>query len=686
MTRVARARIGIVKGSERTLARYASDAAALGGLVVPASCPGLPYAAAHALLAALCERTGSVVDAPTPGSSTIGRAMLPRADATDGDRVDAWQQALAFALDGEKGPVIVHARRIDLSSLRLLRPTWRRACAPPLLVVLDAPLPTEDEVDPIARVLQERVGEEIAQLRALPWARRELLTDTDVFRREPPRAAEPAAGTVDDVRRAFAEHAFDAALLLGRTLLDRAGELAPRDRAELHAMCALSAASVGAASLETFVEHHLRAALGGGLGAADRASILFAQCAAMPSLESARRAIEAARRVPPATGRYLEAWGRRARAEELAIAGRIEDAIDDLEEGVALLSSAALDLPEPEIHRTQHLLALDLSRANAARGDADGAAGWRAQASACAALLPVGWTLPRVPLDLKLERSRLGDAIAEREACAARARSEWDPVAESAYLRELSALHACRGEATRSHACARLAKRIAEASRACPAALLIAELTCAQAAFRAGKLESAAAAVESALGAVATSADEADLHGMLACIAAKRGQTSRAEDSSLEALARLDANAPADVAASVLVRVGEAYLLLGRADAARRVFALALGWSDALTHDLIGPADRLSLLLGMWATGARDRELIDDALGCASEALLDPDAWWQLPRLLEMIEGVYLDVDDALLEVVVEIRHLAAQRRTSDWPPSERLHSEQPQKKALLYV
>jgi tetratricopeptide (TPR) repeat protein len=697
MNRVGRARISIVRSTEPTLVRYAAAAADMGGIVVPWSPPGKPYAAARALLERLCERTTSVVDAPAAGD--VYRAMLPRADANDGDRLDAWEQALAFVLEAECSSILVHARRIDLSSLRLLRHAWRRAsCAPPLIVLDSPPLVAERE-EPIARVLYERASEEIAQLRALPWARRETLTEVEPGPRSTrtPLATAPLTGTFEDACQAFGEHAFDAALLLGRALLAPRSAGAseeppsPRERAMLHAICGMSAAALGNASLEAFVDEHLRAALSAELDPPVRACVLLAQCAAAPSLDAARRAIEASRRVPPATGRYLEAWGRRARAEELVLAGRIDDAVDDLEEAASLVSAAPLDVPEPEIHRTQHLLALDLARTVARRGDVDGAVAWRAQASACAALLPTGWTLPRAPLDLEVDRYRIGAAIRERHVRATDARAQWDARAEEEALREISLLHGCRGEAARALACARLARKLAEARRAAPRALLVAELACTRAAYRAGRFEAAEAGVTAALANMDDLAEEAELHGLLACIAARRGQTARAEDASLEALARLDANAPADIAARVLVRVGEAYLALERKDAAQRVFALALGWSDDLARDALSSSERLALLLGVWESSsrARDSALVDDALACVDDALTDPEAWWLIPRVLAMVDGVYLDLADERFATIEMLRKLAAQRGPragSEPPPSQRPYAKKPQKKAFLYM
>jgi hypothetical protein len=61
--------------------------------------------------------------------------------------------------------------------------------------------------------------------------------------------------------------------------------------------------------------------------------------------------------------------------------------------------------------------------------------------------------------------------------------------------------------------------------------------------------------------------------------AAVRGERSHAEEACLEALAFLDVNAHARIAAPVLRRIGETYVILGRTEDARRVLRLALGWS-----------------------------------------------------------------------------------------------------------
>ena len=148
---------------------------------------------------------------------------------------------------------------------------------------------------------------------------------------------------VELVRRAFAAHAFEAALLWGLRLLGRCPGLTPLDAAEMYNVVGLCAHNrqfhaTGNERLAPFLETVFRHGLETETRPAWRSALAYRLAVTLgrrgnrleEATEAAREAIEtaAAEPLPERVSAYLEAWGRNIRSFIQIRQGRLEPAVE----------------------------------------------------------------------------------------------------------------------------------------------------------------------------------------------------------------------------------------------------------------------------------------------------------------------------------------------------------------------
>ena len=94
-----------------------------------------------------------------------------------------------------------------------------------------------------------------------------------------------------------------------------------------------------------------------------------------------------------------------------------------------------------------------------------------------------------------------------------------------------------------------------------------------------------------------------------------------------------------DALVRVAVRAGEACLALGRTDGARDAFERAIDLARGGEDEGFPPPapELLRSLLGLRRVGRQEDAVVLGAVSLVREALLDSEAWWDLPDLAEAI-------------------------------------------------
>lgn len=253
----------------------------------------------------------------------------------------------------------------------------------------------------------------------------------------------------------------------------------------------------------------------------------------------------------------------------------------------------------------------------------------------------------------------LSAAIRLRQAFADQARRNNDHRALVEHQTELGNLYYQRGEAMLAYRSYRRAlMEVSLAGRSDPSLLM----NLAVAAFRAGLLAEADAGFDEVIasGSADGEAPGAELLGARAMVAAARGDAALTERRL--AAARAQAAQEGDIAMiGVALCEGESYLLLGDRARAHDVLRRA--------HVAIGdrgPAEGVDLcgvLVALADCEDEDPARLFEALTVLPRALLDPNAWWHLPRLVRRVlrlaeQGRLVDVTPRQQD---ELRRLARQ-------------------------
>ncbi len=654
----------------------AGDSAAVFVPPRPSGRPPVPWAGARALVATLRERLGdAAVDAalaPRRGPLSLVLRKLPLSEEERDERdrcslgvlgrlpnmipngrvlTEAWADVLAPLLHGAV-LVVPALQRLDGETVGVLRALLARGHGEIRLAFAYDP----DDVsgDDAAALDAERVAWEASQLAALASEAPRLPRATDArLATDPyddglelaawaaldePGGPERAAGAA---RAAFSSYGFPAAWALARAALERAPD--HPDAAELHAIAGLALyAATWHVANEIEVERalalgdHLERALALEADPAQRAHLLYRLSVVASRYrgdhEEAKRLADDAVRatdhpaIPPGTAAFLSAWARNGRALARFRLGDLDGAAADCGAALdALARAEALgDVPTVEVDVARFVVADNLARLAYGAGARAEARRWQRFCAEADARIPSS----RAPATIwSLQRTignNLEGAVRHFEARLARARASLAPTDE-AYMSHLLGDCAYRlGRAAEALAHFGVATRLWRRLGADPADLLQGKLNCAISAFRAGRLGESRARFEALLTEELFEGDaRADLLGALAWLAGEAG-------AEAESAARLDearAVAESDEVRARLDRAeAEAAIARGRLEVATGCLERGLASAAASPAE-----DRLGLLAGLLALGREEH--LEEALRLVPDALADPNAWWDVPRV-----------------------------------------------------
>jgi tetratricopeptide (TPR) repeat protein len=354
----------------------------------------------------------------------------------------------------------------------------------------------------------------------------------------------------------------------------------------------------------------------------------------------------------------------------LARLGRLPEAIADCEHAFAVLPRAPDGAPPAELAPSRLVLADNLAELHIRSRDHAGAERWQQVLADLERSFPdVQPYSPRRWSELHRAAGRLDQAIHHGSIGLAAGRAHLDPFAEEHYAADLGDLHYRRGDAATAlrHFQAALAVRRRVGA---PEDVLAGELSCALAALRADRLDEAELRFHRALAlpACALPAARAEVLGALALVAARRGDGAGADALTNQAITLVVALGARDALARAARSAAEACLSLQRVAEARTMFARALELAATDGDPPLPDADWVGALLGLWRAGERDREGVLAALARMPRALGDPEAWWELPCLLDALAAVdlaavELSAGDAGLAALRCVCDAAAQRR-----------------------
>ncbi len=499
--------------------------------------------------------------------------------------------------------------------------------------------------------------------------------------------ATPDAATqalaIEAMRAAFACFGFTAVLRLGLELLQRAPGLPAEHGAEVHTLIALAAynrqVETGDNSeLAQLLDTHFSAAFELESDAARRSHLLYrlsinrgrrkGELAEAHALGD--RAIEEARRVPAAgLAAFLEAWARNGRAYVRARMRRHADAIEDCERACELLATAATEpgAPRSEVRPSQLVLFDNLAALAEMAGNRERAAYWQGRNEELEKSLPEAFSVSAHRwASLLRAQGDLRGAIRHAERGLAEARRQLHPLVEDRYATDLGDLYYRVGDATAAYhhfdAVLAIRRRSIDA-----AARLRAELSCAVAAARAGLFTEARGNLARALAdpGCAEASAQSEITSALGLVAAREGNGAEAHELFDRAIDLAVDSGARDTLVRVARSAGDACAVLGERADARDAYERAL--------DIAGPADAspppaaelLAVYLGL--AGSADRATwIRRGLAVAGAALADPDAWWDLARLLDgaadLAESEVGGLADPEIAAVRDLVHAGEQR------------------------
>src|SRR5215472_12145709 len=561
----------------------------------------------------------------------------------------AWGEAIASLLHGQRAFLIIPLlQRVDLSSLVTIRAILQRVRGRgelSLVIGHDPSFLPGEPMDAQIHVLRERA---LAVFEALPSTRVETVANEPHGSSEGGAAASgegnPAQHRIDvdllddgleqralqalrsganatadafeivlaAMRAAFNAFGFETSLRLGLVLAGH-GRADPRVRRSIYSIVALSALNLDPLAKSKdwstgVMEKYFTEALTGEPDAAERAG-------------------------------FFEGWARNGRAYARLRSGLAEEAAADCELALERLAGESLaGIPELEIQVLRLLLSNNRSKIAQATHDQAGLVHWRQRTREFLAALPTDdrpgheWMIP--PED----KNDLASSRDYFEGLLARARERLDPEAEAVGAHALGLIYYRLGDARRAREQFQTSLRIWQIIRGYPEDILTEELNCAVTAFRAELLPEAETGFERIRKSPLLGAEsaQAETLGALAMVAAKRGQPDVAIARAQQAVSMAEASGERDSLIRVLRSVSEAHLMLERREEAlaylrRAMSAIA---EAAAENSTVAPEDHLGVLVGLLECGAADDRAMLQALELLPAALGDPNAWWDLPRLL----------------------------------------------------
>ena len=602
----------------------------------------------------------------------------------------AWGEAIASLLHGQRAFLIIPLlQRVDLSSLVTIRAILQRVRGRgelSLVIGHDPSFLPGEPMDAQIHVLRERA---LAVFEALPSTRVETVAAEPHGSGEGDAAANgegnPAQRGVDvdllddgleqralqalrsganataeafevvlaAMRAAFNAFGFETSLRLGLVLAGH-GRADPRVRRSIYSIVALSALNLDPLAKSKdwstgVMEKYFTEALTGEPDAAARAHLSYRLCmvhgraknSLSTALSFADSAVETATgdAIPADRAGFFEGWARNGRAYARLRSGLAEEAAADCELALERLAGESLaGIPELEIQVLRLLLSNNRSKIAQATHDQAGLVHWRQRTREFLAALPTDdrpgheWMIP--PED----KNDLASSRDYFEGLLARARERLDPEAEAVGAHALGLIYYRLGDARRAREQFQTSLRIWQIIRGYPEDILTEELNCAVTAFRAELLPEAETGFERIRKSPLLGAEsaQAETLGALAMVAAKRGQPDVAIARAQQAVSMAEASGERDSLIRVLRSVSEAHLMLERREEAlaylrRAMSAIA---EAAAENSTVAPEDHLGVLVGLLDCGAADDRAMLQALELLPAALGDPNAWWDLPRLL----------------------------------------------------
>jgi tetratricopeptide (TPR) repeat protein len=629
------------------------------------------------------DKAGGLRVATVPGVVSRPRALTR-----------AFAETVVALLNGRCHVIAIpDARRLDLESLRAIRPLLARAqgrAGIEVQIGYDPMRPQpSDPLDALRHALVER---EMQRIEAMS-----ITTVATATKRESDAASPESASMhpLDDdlegralralaagerpdaemllaaLRVAFDAYGFEAALRLGRVLAERAVD--EETRREAIALAALSCHNLAPLARGTdwpvaFMRDHFTAALEGERDERRRSHWLY-RLGMLEARACGRTAAAlvlgggAVAAAIAARDGHAEAWARNGRAYALMRARQLEQAARDCEDGLAALARDTT-APEPCVAVTRVLLANNRAKLAGAMGDGEALCHWRDVTQRHLAVIPADERPSHVWLAPPEDLADLRPTLQHHRACLEQARADLDPEAEAVALHHLALCEYRLGEAARAADGFRRALELFRVIGADPGDIATEELNLSVSAFRAGDFDGAERGFAALQNNELFSApgSQAELLGARAMIAAARCDgAEHALEHAREALALAEAADDPDALGRVLRSIGEALLALGKRSDAAAPLERALALADA--HDATAE-DLLGVLVAWLEAGSPDAQVAGRALALVPRALSDPNAWWELPRLLRalasLVESRSLDRGDPHLARAIAA---ASQRR-----------------------
>lgn len=496
---------------------------------------------------------------------------------------------------------------------------------------------------------------------------------------------------VDAVRASFRAFGFTSAIALGLDLLARQPDLAPEDAADLHTLIGLAAHNRQFEGFDNpafprFLDAHFAAALERETRPAHRCALLYRLAVVHgrrrkdveTAIVWADRAVAASRQgdLPPVEAAYQETWSRNIRAYILMRMGRLAEAEAETLAGFQRIEGLfyeLLDLVargevdemwELDIRSTHSLLAFNTQSLEAIQGrDTASLARWLERSQESVRSIPAMVRFEAfhfTEIYLRLLRPDLALPLVLRGM--EDARREVDALREYDHARNAVALASRLGD---TRTTLELIERVQSFRGRCglpavPALEVVRALTL----QREGRLDEARFLLEKAQSDPAHSSREAqaEIQAHRAAVEAQAGNQEEADRLLDRAIDLAVKSGDRDTLLRIAVAAGRCYQTLGRPDDAREAFEQALEIVEGAQPEdpPLPPLDLLRALLGIQEHGEQDPDLPRRILAVASAALDDPEAWWELPRVVPLLQEIGGDA-----EVRERILTAAGQRRDS---------------------
>lgn len=487
------------------------------------------------------------------------------------------------------------------------------------------------------------------------------------------------------VQHAFQSFGFSAALGNGLTLLAREPDLTREQAAEVHNIIGLAAhnrqfRSKGNMALAAFLEHHFLTALSAETRPSVRIALLYRLAVTLgrrqgkleQALRWADRCLQeiAEATLPPMQAAHQEAWGRNIRAYLLMRLKRVEDAIREGDGAFKVLDGVYAHLaPEEEVetppeepaddtapprrsrHRewfielkaTHSLVAYNMAFVAKLREDRESTERWlRLSDRIDSDVIGIDRYTGHSWVDLYRELLRLDLALPRALAGLESAQTERDVIQEYRYHVYAGDLHYRLGDPESARRYFQQAQSLLERFELARF-LASVEVSRASSCSRAGDTEEARRTLERALEMdINQSLDaQAQLLARLALVAARAGDELGAEERLDQAVDCAVDSGERDTLLHVAAIAGTVFQLLGRSEEALEAFSQGLEISEVRGAQEDPPppsaADLCTVLLGLLELGKSDTRSLLRLLALLPEALEDPDAWWQISRILAVV-------------------------------------------------